>query len=139
MEAWLRGTKLRRAAACSSSSFPKSLSLSVCQNAATSLLADADDRGGPSAARPRQCRRLRDEDSDDMAVALCAPAPSLLFLRRSSSAGLLDRAGLDAPDDESAHRLRILTAAASSTPSRRPGITTQEEEAPPLLRSKQRA
>ena len=100
---------------------------SVCQNAATSLLADADDRGGPSAARPRQCRRLRDDDDDDeyMADTFSAPAPSLLFLRRlSSTAGLLDRAGLDAPDDDSAHRLRILTAAASSTPSRRPGIAT---------------
>jgi hypothetical protein len=90
-----------------------------CQNASTSLLADADGRV-PSARRlppPRQCR-LRD-DSD-------MSPPALVRRRGSSTAGRLDRsrlpaAGSEPPDDDTARRFRILlaslTAAAAAASS----------------------
>jgi hypothetical protein len=43
---------------------------------------------------------------------------------------------LDAPDDDSAHRLRILTAAEASSAPRRPGIAAASEAPPLLLPSK---
>jgi len=116
VEAPLHRTKLRRAAAASPSSRPLSM---FCQNASTSLLADADGRV-PSARRlppPRQCR-LRD-DSD-------MSPPALVRRRGSSTAGRLDRsrlpaAGSEPPDDDTARRFRILlaslTAAAAAASS----------------------
>ena len=116
VEAPLHGTKHRRAAAASPSSRPLSM---FCQNASTSLLADADGRV-PSARRlppPRQCR-LRD-DSD-------MSPPALVRRRGSSTAGRLDRsllpaAGSEPPDDDTARRFRILlaslTAAAAAASS----------------------
>jgi hypothetical protein len=80
-----------------------------CQNASTSLLADADG-SVPSATRlplPRQCR-LRD-DSD-------MSPPALVRCRGSRTAGRLDRsllptaAGSEPPDDDTARRFRILLA-----------------------------